>query len=411
MDEVVESTELAVVGGGPAGLRVAEVASKAGVQIRLFEGQRGVARKFLVAGRGGLNLTHGENVEDFVTRYRGPELSSKFWKQALSEMSPNELREWAKNLGSETVEASSGRVYPYQRRAAPLLRAWLERLREQDVMISVRHLLVDLSKKDEGWELVFSTPDGLLRLKAKAVVMALGGASWPRTGSDGGWFSLCEKLGLATQPWAAANCGWEVEWPEAIARFEGEPLKNLELEVGNEKRRGELVLTSYGLEGGPIYALGPALRAMEDPVLSINFKSSLAPEVIARKMESVRRNFVEEARVRLKLPPVVGEVLTEFAGPFEESEAGKERFLDAVQGCRIPLRNPRPIAEAISSAGGISWRELDEQLMAKSCPGLFFAGEMIDWEAPTGGYLLQGCFSTGTLVGKAAARWTNLTRG
>ncbi|MFC0019050.1 NAD(P)/FAD-dependent oxidoreductase [Roseibacillus persicicus] len=394
---------LVIVGGGPAGLRAAEVAAAAGIRISLYEAKRSVGRKFLVAGKGGFNITHAEDVSLFATRYRGPEQPPEFWDRALAAFSNTDLRGWAARLDVGTFVASSGRVYPKALKAAPLLRAWLRRLKNRGVSFHVNHRLVGL-EKGERFHLQFETPDGCEKVDADAVVLAMGGGSWPQTGSDGTWVGLLESLGIAVNTLTSANCGWEVPWASSVLEEgEGKALKNLVLRAGEVEARGELVITRYGLEGGPIYQLGPALKAMKEPVLEIDFKPTFTEEKLVAKMESARRNFLAEARVRWKLSAEACLILESLYGPFESAEA----LAKVTKRCQLPLIGPRPIAEAISSAGGVRWCELDEDLMVKKLPGLFVAGEMIDWEAPTGGYLMQGCFASGTLTGQAAESFLN----
>ena len=248
--------EVAIIGGGPAGLRAAEVASAAGLEVTLYEAKRSVGRKFLVAGKGGFNITHAEELQTFVTRYQGPAQPEEFWSEALAKFDNQKIRGWAARLNVGTFVAKSGRVYPKALKAAPLLRAWIKELKEQGVNFVVNHRLVAL-EKNERFRLCFENE---VEAEADAVVLALGGASWPQTGSDGRWVELAKSLGLKVNPLVAANCGWEVAWPqELLEKHEGEALKNLILRVGEEEAKGELILTRYGLEGGPIYQLGTAL--------------------------------------------------------------------------------------------------------------------------------------------------------
>ncbi len=382
---------LAVIGGGPAGLRAAEVAAAAGASVTVFDGKPSMGRKLLVAGKGGLNLTHGEDFERFLTRYPdGP------WRDLLENFSPAGLREWATGLGVETFQASSGRVYPKALKAAPLLRAWLARLRNAGVRFAPNHRLSGITPGSPH-ELSFA--DGSIH-HAHAVVLAAGGGSWPQTGSDGGWMQILEPLGIPAKPLAPANCGWEHEWPpEVLAAAEGLPIKNIHVRANVETAVGELMLTRYGLEGGAIYQLGRTLREMEQPAVEIDFKPTFTEEELVSKMASVRRNFLAEARVRWKLGAPAHAILARKDWQDAPSLARETKR------CVIPLLRPRPIEEAISSAGGIRWEALDSQLMLRKIPGIFVAGEMIDWEAPTGGYLLQGCFATGTRAGQSAAEW------
>lgn len=390
--------QLAIIGGGPAGLRAAEVASAAGMAVTLYEAKRSVGRKFLVAGKGGFNITHAEELEAFVTRYRGPDQPEGFWAGVIGSFDNQKIRGWAARLDVGTFVAKSGRVYPKALKAAPLLRAWIKKLKSQGVSFEVKHRLVGL-EYDGRYRLRFEYEDGEKLIEADAVVLALGGGSWPQTGSDGGWVKLLKNLGVRVSSLTAANCGWEVPWSEKVlAEHEGAALKNLVLRVGEEEVRGELVVTRYGLEGGPIYQLGPALKAMAEPSLLIDFKPTFTEERLVAKMESARRNFLEEAKVRWKLSVEACSILESLHGPFESAAD----LAKVTKNCQLAVVQPRPIEEAISSAGGVCWDQLDENLMVKSFPGLFVAGEMIDWEAPTGGYLMQGCFATGTLVGDAA---------
>lgn len=390
MDEV---PTVAVIGGGPAGLRAAEVAAEAGLRVMLYEGKPSVGRKLLVAGKGGLNLTHGEALDAFVTRYSGPDTPPEFWTRLIEAFGPSDLRQWAEALGVETFQAGSGRVYPKALKAAPLLRRWLARLDALGVRIFARHRLSELSPGDR-WRLEF---DNGVTNHADAVILATGGGSWPRTGSDGTWMAILERLGLPLHPLVAANCGWERPWPDAVAAMEGEPLKNVHVHANGTSAAGELMITRYGLEGGTIYQLGAVLREMDKPEITIDFKPTFTRQQLIAKMESVRKNHLDEAVIRWRLSKPMRAMLSN--GDWMDAKT----LADAVKSFPVPLVRPRPLAEAISSAGGVAWAGIDEKLMSRGFPGLFFAGEMIDWEAPTGGYLLQACFSTGTLAAKSAS--------
>lgn len=387
---------IAVIGGGPAGLRAAEVAAAGGAKVTIYDGKRSVGRKFLVAGKGGLNLTHGEDFERFITRYSGPQPAADMWRGLISEFSPQDLREWAVRLGCETFQARTGRVYPKALKAAPLLRAWVSRLKSLGVEMRMDHRLVSLTP---GRPTTLGFSNGA-EFTADAVVFALGGGSWPQTGSDGGWLALFQGLGIRCHPLQSANCGWEHAWsPEILAIAEGKPVKNIRVTAADQSVSGELLVTSYGLEGGAIYQLGRVLRGMAEPAIEIDFKPTFTEEQLVRKMESVRHSFLDEAKVRWKLPDAAAAILSE--GDWTDATA----LARQVKNRRIPLTGPRPIEEAISSAGGVCWDELDDSLMIRRFPGWFVAGEMIDWEAPTGGYLMQGCFATGTRAGGAAAEF------
>ncbi len=384
-----------VIGGGPAGLRAAEVASAAGAKVTLCDQKRSVGRKFLVAGKGGLNLTHAEESGTFVTRYRGPDQPNDFWERALAGFDNKAIRAWAARLDVGTFVQKSGRVYPKALKAAPLLRRWVEKLRAHGVEFHMSHRLTSLS----CGEAKFASPSGEISIKADAIVLALGGGSWPQTGSDGTWVSTLENAGVEVTPLTPANCGWEVDWPvDLLSKLEAQPLKNVIASVGDEKAPGEIMLTRYGLEGGPLYALGPALRGLSEPEVTLDFKPTFTIEKLVAKMESAKKNFLAESQYRWKLSEPMRIILDHFHGPFESAA----QLAEHAKACRLPLIRPRPLEEAISSAGGVPWNSLDHELMIRDLPGVYVAGEMIDWEAPTGGYLLQGCFASGTLAAKAA---------
>ncbi len=383
-----------MIGGGPAGLRAAEIAAMRGMSVTIFDAMPSLGRKLLVAGKGGLNLTHGESLETFVTRYGGGD--RMFWENLLNEFNPSALREWAGGLGIETFQASSGRVYPREMKAAPMLRRWITRLRELGVQIEARHRLVEI-KPGRPHELTFSNG---VTVHAPAVVFAMGGGSWSRTGSDGSWVECFAACGIDCRQLVAANCGWEHAWSaETLAAAEGKPLKNIVVSAGGQHAVGELLVSRYGLEGGAIYQLGAVLRAMENPEIAIDFKPTFTREQLVAKMESVKRDVLEQARIRWKLSDAAHAILA------RKEWHDVASLADEVKHCVIPLSGPRPLDEAISSAGGVAWSELDQDLMLRRFPGCFVAGEMIDWEAPTGGYLMQGCFATGMRAGNSAAAW------
>jgi uncharacterized flavoprotein (TIGR03862 family) len=373
-------------------MRAAEVASSLGASTILCDAQSSFGRKFLIAGRGGLNLTHSEPAENFPDRY-GSEQDR--WRDLLGEFGPMELQEWANSLGVETSVGSSGRVFPHGLKAAGLLRAWIERLRANGVQFQTGARFTGLDPAQDGWRVQFE--DG--ERTAKTVVLAMGGASYPETGSDGKWPAILEKLGIEITAWEPANCGWKVDWPPTfLERAEGLPLKNLTVRVGEEAVSGELLITRYGLEGGAIYRLGPNLRRMNEPTLTIDFKPQLSADDLRKRASNLGQT-AEWFRAWKLSAGAVALLETHGAGG-DDLESAIER----VKNFALRLRGPRPIEEAISSAGGVPWRELDETLMLRKAPGVFVAGEMIDWEAPTGGYLLQGCFATGTRAGASAAR-------
>ena len=392
--------QIAIIGGGPAGLRAAEVAVAGGAAVTLFDAKPSVGRKFLVAGRGGLNLTHAEPGERFAARYTGSGQPETFWPELLAEFDPTALRQWADDLGVETFVATSGRVYPRELKAAPLLRRWVQRLRVAGVRFALRHRLTGL-RLDGQWQMDFQVGDESRTVAADAVILALGGGSWPETGSDGAWVSTLEKMGVAVAPLTPSNCGWEISWPPALlAQVEGQPLKNVVVCAGEATATGELLITKYGLEGGAIYQLGPALRALPTPEIVIDFKPAHTAEQLVKKLGNCPRNFLAEARSRWRLSEAAIGILEHLPGrePFVSAAA----LAATTKSCKLRLIGPRPLAEAISSAGGIAWSELDASLKVRRQPGIFVAGEMIDWDAPTGGYLMQGCFATGTRAARSA---------
>jgi uncharacterized flavoprotein (TIGR03862 family) len=371
--------------------------------VTLFDAMPAVGRKFLVAGRGGLNLTHIEQREQFVSHYTGPEQPDDLWASLLAEFDAEALRQWADDLGAETFAATNRRVYPRGLKAGPLLRRWVQRLRAAGVKFSVRHRWNGL-RAAARWQVDFQVAAGTRTVEADVVILALGGGSWPQTGSDGAWITVLEKLGVAIAPLRPANCGWQLSWPAALLpQAEGLPLKNITACAGETTATGELLVTQYGLEGGVIYQLGPALRAMLEPELVIDFKPAHTVGQLVKKLGNCPRNYLAEARSRWRLSDAAFAILENLPGraPF----ASAESLAATVKGCRLKLTGPRPLAEAISSAGGVRWRELDSSLMLRRLPGIFVAGEMIDWEAPTGGYLLQGCFATGTRAAGGALKW------
>lgn len=324
------------------------------------------------------------------------------WRRILDGFDNQSIRKWAAELGIETFAASSGKVFPKPIagtiRAAPLLRRWVEKLRSLGVTFKTRHRWLGFDNQQNP---ILEHQGETITPEHSSVILALGGASWPQTGSDGKWTSILESHDIQVTPLQPANCGWEVNWPENIlTEAEGFPMKNLLLSAGESQRHGELVITNYGLEGGPIYRLGPAIRSEKTPEITIDFKPNTSHEELVAKMGNVSKNYVREARRRWKLDAATCAILKHMPdrGPWSDTA----QLAREVKNCRIPLKRPRPLDEAISSAGGIAWQELDENLMLKKLPNVFVAGEMIDWEAPTGGYLLQACFATGTYVGKAS---------
>jgi uncharacterized flavoprotein (TIGR03862 family) len=378
--------DVLVIGGGPAGLRAAELTSAAALRTVVTDRMPSVGRKLLVAGRGGLNLTHTEPLESFVTRYG----DNARWASLLADFTPGDLRGWAHDLGVETFAGTSRRVFPTTKQSAPLLRRWVARLKKQGVEFRLRHDLRSLTKGVNP-AASFVTPQGETSLAARAIVLALGGGSWPQTGSNGAWVSILRDAGAAIMPLLPANCGYEVSWPAAfLAEAEGRPLKNVVVRAGDESVAGELLITRYGLEGGALYQLGRALRAMDAPALIIDLKPAFSAQELADKLTTSTGNMLETAVRAWKVSPAAAALLRLCPMPSANALAALAKSFP------LALRGPRPIEEAISTSGGVAWPELTDDLMLRRLPGVFCAGEMIDWDAPTGGYLLQGCFATGT---------------
>lgn len=393
--------EVVIIGGGPAGLLAAQHLAESGLRVRLFEQKATVGRKFLVAGHGGFNLTNAEDATAFAGRYGG---ASAFFAQVLGHFSPQDLRRWAADLGVATFVGTSGRVFPEsQHKPTDLLRAWLRRLAELEVEIHTRHRWLGFVGETE-LRVLNEASGKETTLAPAATVLALGGASWPQTGSDGRWVPLLAEIGVVNRPFAPSNCGAEVAWSAFFKEKVGRaPLKNIALSCAGHTVRGELMLTDYGLEGTPVYALTPAVRAAlaagGPATLRLSLKPDLAPAELARRVAQRRPGTSLPAFLAgaLRLKPPVPTLLRELAGPAPDLVA-------SLITLPIPVAGLRPLAEAISAAGGVGFAEVDEHLMLRRRPGTFVAGEMLDWEAPTGGYLLQGCFSTGAWVARAISQ-------
>ncbi len=402
---------VAVIGAGPAGLMAAEVLATAGRRVEVFDAMPSVARKFLLAGVGGMNITHAEDYDTFVTRYGTGRADLQ---SILDDFPPEQLRAWIHGLGIDTFVGTSGRVFPREMKAAPLLRAWLHRLRSRGVIFHPRHRWTGWPDHNPalGWR--FSSPTSEQSRRFDAVVLALGGASWPRLGSDGSWVSLLAGQGVAVRPLRPSNCGFRLHWSDHLReRFAGTPLKNvaLSLTIPSEdpiRRKGELVVTDYGIEGSLVYALsGPLRDHLDRPgtALTLDWLPERSPEWIRDRLASARKgtSFANLLRKQLRLPAVASALLRDCCPALDRSDP--TAISAALKAMPLAVEGPRPIAEAISSAGGIAFDAVDEGLMLRALPGVFAAGEMLDWEAPTGGYLLTACLATGYRAGTAAHRW------
>lgn len=397
---------VAVIGGGPAGLMAAETLALGGAQVDLYDAMPSVGRKFLLAGRGGLNLTHSEPLAGFIDRFgaRAPQVAA--WLQALD---PQALREWTHALGVETFIGTSGRVFPREMKAAPMLRAWLSRLRGQGVRLHMRHRWL-------GWQeqalagpgcLRFATPQGEQQHTADAVILALGGASWARLGSDGSWLAPLQALGVDSEPFAPANCGFDVDWsPHFATRQAGQPLKSVALSLaeGQPGRRGECMVSANGIEGGLIYALSAPLREQirqqGQAIAWLDLLPDWSADRVAQALNHPRgaRSWSSHLQSRLALKGVKTALLRECLPTFEDLDLLARR----IKALPVILRRPRPIDEAISSAGGVRLEALTADLELRALPGVFCAGEMLDWEAPTGGYLLTACLASGRVAASGA---------
>ncbi len=403
------NNSVAIIGGGPAGLMAAEVLSGHGVQVDVYDSMSSLGRKFLMAGKSGLNLTHAEPFEKFVSRYGNRKNEVEKW---LSDFTPDDLREWARGLGVETFVGTSGRVFPKEMKASPLLRAWLKRLGDAGVNFHLRHRWVGaITAGDSGGSIVkFETPEDEKTVHADAVILALGGGSWARLGSDGVWVHWLKQAGVKVEALKPSNCGFDVTWsPHFRERFDGQPLKSVVLSFGSFHQQGEFIVTKEGVEGSLIYAASAPLRdAIEvngKAVLELDMTPDRSHEWLVERLSKPRgsRSMSSHLEKTVGLKGVKVGLLHEFMPKEEFSKA--ERLAAFIKHMPIPLIATRPLDEAISSAGGVMFESLDEHLMLRELPGIFCAGEMLDWEAPTGGYLLTACFASGRKAGNSALAW------
>jgi uncharacterized flavoprotein (TIGR03862 family) len=401
-------TAVAIIGAGPAGLMAAEVLAQSGARVTIYDAMPSAGRKFLMAGRGGLNLTHSEALPEFLKRYGAakPHLAA-----AIDAFPPDALRAWSEALGQPTFVGSSGRVFPESFKASPLLRAWLRRLDAMGVQFALRHRWI-------GWDgdgkLSFLAPDGKITVDATATILALGGASWPRLGSDGGWVETLVARGVSVTPLLPSNCAFGVQWsPVFQERHAGFPLKGIALRFGGSSVRGEIVLTQTGIEGGPLYALSASLReeihAHGSAVLFVALRPDMSVSALTARLSAPRgkSSLATHLRKKLNLTPagigLIQEAALALGDPL--TLMPMEKLAVNVNSVPVLLTSIAPIARAISTAGGIAFGELDADFMIRRLPGVFAAGEMLDWEAPTGGYLLQASFATGAAAGRGALEY------
>jgi uncharacterized flavoprotein (TIGR03862 family) len=386
----------------------AEALVQGGADVTIYDAMPSAGRKFLMAGRGGLNLTHSEALPEFLVRYG---TAKSHLAPAIEEFPPNALRAWSAQLGQPTLVGSSGRIFPQAFKASPLLRAWLRRLDVMGVRLMLRH-------RWSGWNddrhLLFQTPDGQRAVEAHATVLALGGASWPRLGSDGGWVETLVARGVLVTPLLPSNCAFGVQWtPVFKERHAGHPLKGVALRFGDSTVRGEIMLTQTGIEGGPVYALSAALReeirAHGSAVLFVALRPDMSTAELAARLNALRgkSSLATHLRRKLKLTPAAIGLIQEAALALSDplTLMPMDELAINVNSVPVLLTSVAPIARAISTAGGIAFNELDADFMIRRLPGVFAAGEMLDWEAPTGGYLLQASFATGAAAGRGALKW------
>ncbi len=409
-DSPAPPRSVAIVGAGPAGLIAAERLAGAGVAVDVYDAMPSVGRKFLLAGRGGLNITHSEPSEAFLERYG----SARAWLEPmLAAFGAGAIRDWVHALGIETFVGTSGRVFPQGMKAAPLLRAWLHRLRTQGVRFHQRHRWNGaLDRPADAWRLGFDAPGGEVEARADAVVLALGGASWARLGSDGAWVSALQARGVTVSPLKPANVGFDADWSVFLAeRFAGAAVKSVAARTDPSQpwRQGEFVVTGTGVEGSLVYALAPGLRdrldAGDDAVLWLDLLPDRSEARVCAELERPRgsRSLANHLRQRLGITGVKAALLHECA---PKASLNDPRALAAlIKALPVRLRRTRPLDEAISTAGGVPREALDDALMLRPLPGVFCAGEMLDWEAPTGGYLLTACWATGAWAAQGVRRW------
>lgn len=386
-----------IIGSGPAGLMAADMLSLKGFQVTIAEAKPSPARKFLMAGKSGLNITKAEEPKPFLAAYAeaaGP------MKPMIGAFGPTAVQKWVKSLGQKVFTGSSGRVFPKSMKASPLLRNWLSLLEERGVELKRHWRWIGWAETSKTC--LFDTPQGQQSIKPDVTVLALGGASWARLGSDGAWTGLLEKRGVPLSPFKPANMGFKVAWSDHMASEFGKPVKAVTLTAGDTHVKGEFVVSARGLEGSGIYAVSRAMR--DGAELTLDLAPSLSEEAVAERLFKVRKGATLSERLRkaLKFSSVKRALLMEFAKPLPSDAAELARIIKA-----LPIKHdgPRPIDEAISTAGGVAWAGVDDQLMLRATPGVFCAGEMLDWEAPTGGYLITGCLATGRWAGLAAANW------
>ena len=395
---------VAIIGGGPAGLMAAEIISARGMRVDVYDSMPSAGRKLLMAGKSGLNITHSDPFEVFVSRYgkRREEI-----EPLLKQFGADQLREWVHGLGIQTFIGTSGRVFPMGMKASPLLRAWLGRLTDSGVTFHLRHKLTGI-RPDKS--LQFETPNGEVIVNADAIVLALGGGSWRRLGSDGAWADWLKQAGVEVEPLRPSNCGFDVTWSDHFReKYEGHPIKSVVLSFGEFQGQGEFIVTKEGVEGGLIYSASAFIRdeiyANGTATVLLDLKPDRTLDWLTEKLSRPRgsRSLASYLEKTLGIKGVNAGLLREFVSKEDFTDA--KRLAEFIKALPVPFAAPRPLDEAISTAGGVTFEALDENLMLKNLPGIFCAGEMLDWEAPTGGYLLTACFSSGVAAGNGVLKY------
>jgi len=390
---------IAIIGGGPSGLMAAEIIASAGLKVTIYDAMPTVGRKFLLAGRGGLNLTHSEDLEKFTSRYFA---SSNWLKPYIEGFNPQKLRKWCEELGEETFVGTSGRVFPRNMKASVLLRAWLKRLDNLGVNFCLRHSWQGFDKDD----LIFSdSQEKIIKVKTDATLLALGGASWPHLGSNGSWVGILAKYGVKIAELRPSNCGFVTNWSQyLIDKFAGTPLKSVAIRHQEFSQKGEIILTKHGIEGGAVYALSSSLReaikSEGKAVLYLDLRPEMSIANLAQKLQIRSKKSLSNYLRKAGFSEVASVLLNELIPKNQLANADSEMLASYLKNLPITLISTTDIARAISTAGGVKHESVDENFMLKAKSGVFVAGEMLDWEAPTGGYLLQGCFSTGVGAAK-----------
>ena len=392
------SKEIVIIGGGPSGLMAADILSSNGYKVIIYERKPTFGRKFLMAGRGGLNISHSENLDDFIKKYGA---QSSIFNKIINSFSPKNLRDWCQELGEKTFIGSSGRIFPESFKASPLLRAWLARLKKQNVTFKTNH-------DWQGWEnnnLIFNTKHGKIFIKSKLTILSLGGASWPNLGSDGSWVKILEDQDVQISPLQPSNCGFVVEWTKIFSnRFEGKSLKSVLLSFQEKKVLGEFIITKNGVEGSAIYAISSLLREEinnnGEANLILDLKPDLSIEEILKRLKKPQSKLSMSNYLRktLNLSDVAIGLLMELPDRKNFNNYTPEKITRIIKSYTLNLKKPFSINRAISTAGGVTFNSIDDNFMLINKPNVFVAGEMLDWEAPTGGYLLQACIANGAYV-------------